>query len=275
MKLESVLDIAANLQDWFHDEISVSVMDEKCVLGYFPHPKLDFGIKPGHTMEMYKNTISYKAIQTRKRQIAYVNKEKSQFGIPYIAISTPIMDSDKFQGVLTIVSSTERFDTLVIIGEELLFAVEELYAYSQNLSAQSEELAATAKNMDSETRNVNLKINSVTEITATVKKISQRSNILGINASIESARAGEHGRGFAVVAEEVRKLADSTKGSAAEIEQDIARVQDSISLLIESVNQLAIVSEYQAQGVVELTKSLSQIANMAKKIVNMGKYNGN
>ncbi|MHB8127043.1 MAG: methyl-accepting chemotaxis protein [Desulfitobacteriaceae bacterium] len=93
------------------------------------------------------------------------------------------------------------------------------------------ELAATAKNM--ETASVIKELNSVSDITSTIKKISQQSNILGINASIESARAGEQGRGFAVVAEEVRKLADTTKGSAAGIEEDIARVQDSIAVLIE------------------------------------------
>jgi len=164
-----------------------------------------------------------------------------------------------------------EYDKLVIIGEEVLSAIEEVYVTSENLSAQSEELSATAKNMDSETARVLDDITHVNSIASTIKKISAQSNILGINASIESARAGEHGLGFKVVAEEVRKLAEHTKGSAANIEEDIKRVQTSVNSLIGSVEQLAVVSESQAIGVTELTKALGYISQLAEKLVEMGK----
>jgi len=62
-----------------------------------------------------------------------------------------------------------------------------------------------------------------------INDISDRINLLSLNASIEAARAGEHGRGFAVVADEIGKLATATSDNSKEISSQISRILSDIN----------------------------------------------
>jgi methyl-accepting chemotaxis protein len=72
-------------------------------------------------------------------------------------------------------------------------------------------------------------------IIGVIDDIANQTSLLALNASIESARAGEHGRGFAVVAAEVRRLAERTSRATREIDQTVRAIQAGTAEVVEAM----------------------------------------
>jgi methyl-accepting chemotaxis protein len=79
--------------------------------------------------------------------------------------------------------------------------------------------------------------NQIGDIISVITEIANQTNLLALNAAIEAARAGEQGKGFAVVANEVRKLAEQSKGSAAQIAQMVQDIQKDTQHAVKSMEK--------------------------------------
>lgn len=104
------------------------------------------------------------------------------------------------------------------INQQNVVLMEDLKQQSQVISKTNGQVSDAMKALQERT-------NAVKGITDTIFAISNQTNMLALNASIESARAGEAGKGFAVVADEIRQLAAKTR----EETESIARILDELS----------------------------------------------
>ncbi|TFG01167.1 MAG: hypothetical protein EU541_00155 [Promethearchaeota archaeon] len=78
----------------------------------------------------------------------------------------------------------------------------------------------------------------IDQVMKLIASISEETNLLALNASIEAGRAGEHGRGFAVVADEVRKLAEESRSSVSQSGEKIQFIERLIETTVEAIDNV-------------------------------------
>ena len=100
----------------------------------------------------------------------------------------------------------------------------------------------------------------ISEITAMIDSIAFQTNLLALNAGVEAARAGEAGKGFSVVASEVRALSQRATDAAGEIKQRVETVNGHVRSGVALVNETGVSLRTIINRVVEVTQSVSQIA---------------
>ena len=148
----------------------------------------------------------------------------------------------------------------------------------ENISAAIQNLAAAASVIHSNEQNLNDNILEILKLSVEIEKISEmiksianQSNILGLNASIEAARSGEHGRGFSVVANEIRNLAEQSKNTVSLIRN----LTENIKLKVEDSNKKSqdsmSFSQEQASATEEITATVEEIQTTASKLSDLTK----
>lgn len=115
------------------------------------------------------------------------------------------------------------------------------------------------------------RMNEISTVVDLIKDVTEETDILAINASVEAAGAGQHGERFGVVANEIRRLSDRVRQSAGQIEGMVYEMQSSANSAVISASS----SVQQSQRGVELahqagTAVTQVVDNMAESVTLFG-----
>jgi len=170
-------------------------------------------------------------------------------------------------------------NTLSKIGYQQLKIKNMTNVLSENfsqISAAMEELAASSVQVTENQEGLNKEISTVdnlskeiNNILSYIKGIADQTKMLGLNAAIEAARAGDAGRGFGVVATEIRKLSENSKETATKISTLTEKIQDSVRVTLDSADATLNTTQQQSAAIQETNASVEEIMSLADELNNL------
>lgn len=140
---------------------------------------------------------------------------------------------------------------------------------------------------------IGVSIDEYNKVLGKIKSISDQTNILALNASIEAAKAGVHGKGFAVVADEVRSLAVKSADTLKEAEEhtteiltniggissaseailrEVTNTQKGVARTDDAVDALNHSSQFISSSVSDVTSVIEELNTIASELVDRKSY---
>ncbi|MBR6316233.1 MAG: hypothetical protein IKR58_04440 [Lachnospiraceae bacterium] len=260
--LDKYIEVIPVIKDALGMDIMMSITDGEKFLAYWPGQKMiadiHIGDRLNHDDPMWTSFTTGKKLE----QIC----PATVYGFAFRAITIAIREGATIVGTMGIAISLENESFTTEASEKLLHSIEFVRGEMDGLNKDNDVIKKSSDEIKQSTDKILDNVTTIQGFAREIQKISNKTNMLALNASIEAARSGEVGKGFAVVAEEMRNLANDTKESSEKILEllgqftnDIEEMEKSLKVQEDSQNEQAELSGKlfsQVQEIEEITKEV-------------------
>lgn len=259
-----IISSSRSYKDIWGPEVAISVTDLSTVKFYQPGTSISHNIKEGDLIK--PGSIAEKVIKNKSRTVETIT-DLNLYGFTYIGKGSPLFTAEgELIGSICIYSPINTYQALLNHANKLETSLETIDNTSANLSSASQELASITIDLSNEADNISNNIKQTDVVLNLIKEIASQTHLLGLNAAIEAARAGDQGRGFNVVAEEIRKLANRTNGSVKEVTDILFKITSAIQGLDQHIHKISAVAEEQSSSMEEVSSSIDSLLNISNEL---------
>jgi len=264
--LNSFNNMLPYLPHFFDDDVSFGIADTKTYLSVEYSPNLDLKLKEGDGIP--EAGAVHMAMKNNKVLVKNVPKEV--YGVPFRSYAIPIHNEQgTVEGCIVMGKSLVKRDELMNISQTLSSALGQISTAINKLSSGVQNVVDMNEDIISKVQEADESSKDTDEILSFIQAISSKTNMLGLNAAIEAARAGDAGRGFKVVATEIRKLSTSTTESVKKVDSVLKNIGDLIKSINEKISKSTGVFEGQAATLQEIAASLEELNSTADLMGNL------
>ncbi len=155
---------------------------------------------------------------------------------------------------------SNEVDSLTAEAGRMAEAGEQSEHIIKELNISNDETIASITKVAEQINATNTAIMGIQDAAAMIQSISEETDLLSLNASIEAARAGDAGRGFAVVAEQITKLADQSNAAAIEIGDIITQITGESHKMVQIMDIVKSNVDEQQQKLTETKNKFNVVA---------------
>lgn len=263
-KLQSILDSLEFIQESSSERLTLIVIDTEKIVAFLPHPVLEGKIKipiGAPIAVLGEDATVIKALRTGKQYQEEHGPEK--YGIPFLGIATPIKEDGKVVGAINIIQYLDKLHTIRNSSAELASVIQEMTATTDEVATSSDNVSSKLKQLAEDATAMKSSITEINTVLSVVQEVASQSHMLGLNAAIEAARAGDHGRGFSVVANEIRKMAETSKNTVKQVQEQLTQINNEIENMNSQIETIASQANTHAVSMKELNSAFAHIAGVA------------
>lgn len=152
------------------------------------------------------------------------------------------------------------------MSNELTESFSQISATMQELSSSAITVTENQHTLNNEIMGVKNVSNEINTILGLIKNIADQTKMLGLNAAIEAARAGDAGRGFGVVATEIRSLSQNSKETATQIMHLTSDIQNSVKRTLDISGSTIENTEQQSAAIEEVNASVEELLALTTEL---------
>ncbi len=156
------------------------------------------------------------------RKIKIIDKEQVDAAADFLCTVAKVLSQTAYNTYLANMSNSG----LTTLNHSILMKADEAEAALKDGSSRIHALTGAFEKVDHIADETAKEVAATAETVKVIQNIALNTKILGFNASIEASRAKESGKGFGVIAQEVRTLAETSKGAADKIESAVKRIDE-------------------------------------------------